>query len=63
MISEQRLEEIKEWIGTPETFMLVRIGSVEEQEIHERRVYVALKELIAEVRWLNRCIANPSLLK
>ena len=63
MMTEQRLNEIEEWIGTPESFMLMRIGSVEAQESHERRVSVALKELIAEVRWLHRVQANPALLR
>jgi len=51
-MSTQRLARIEEWIGTPETFLLVRMGSLEEQQVHERAVSDALKELIAEVRYL-----------
>jgi hypothetical protein len=51
-MNEQRLARIEEWIGTPETFLLVRMGSLEEQQVHERAVSDALKELVAEVRAL-----------
>jgi hypothetical protein len=60
-MDEQRLAEIEEWVGTPEAFMMSRIFDSAAE--HEQRVHEAIKELIAEVRWLNRCIANPSLLQ
>lgn len=50
MITEQRLDEI----GTPESFLLNDIFGSEAKKEHERKVYEALKELIAEVRALQR---------
>lgn len=54
MITEQRLDEIEEWIGTPESFFLAKIFGDEVRAEHELKVSAAIKELIAEVRALQR---------
>jgi hypothetical protein len=57
MMSEQRLAEIEEWIGTPEEFLISHV--FHSEMAHEQDVSKAIKELIAEVRWLQ--LDNDSL--
>lgn len=52
VITEQRLAEIEEWIGTPESFLLSSMAIEEDRKRHEQQVSQAITELIAEVREL-----------